>query len=294
MLKTKIHADLCRVPLSLFAAASAATGYALGPHPAAARAFATAASVFLLACGSSALNQFQERDLDARMARTRSRPLPSGALTPRHALGVSIALLASGLAVLAATSTLQTAALGLVAIGWYNGLYTFLKKRTALAFLPGAIVGMIPPAIGWMAAGGSLLDPRPAVTCLLFFLWQIPHVWLLLLRYGAEYEQAGLPSLARWLNRDQLARLAFTWITALAAASLALPLVIEANALATYAALIPAAAWLAFSGLKLLSAGPRLDAQAVFRRVNAYMLLVMCTLCLGRFIPHLQYTYKCQ
>jgi protoheme IX farnesyltransferase len=287
MLKTKIYTDLCRIPLSLFAAASAATGYALGPHPEPARAFATAASVFVLACGSSALNQFQERDLDARMARTRRRPLPSGALTPRHALGVSIALLASGLTVLGATSTLPTAVLGLVAIGWYNGLYTFLKRRTALAFLPGAIVGMVPPAIGWMAAGGSLLDPRIAVISLLFFLWQIPHVWLLLLQYGAEYEQAGLPSLARWLNRDQIARLAFIWIAALAAASLALPLVIEANSLATYATLIPAAAWLAFSGFKLVGFDQDLAIQPVFRRVNAYILLVMCTLCLGRFIPHL-------
>jgi len=287
LLKTKIYANLCRIPLSLFAAASAATGYALGPHPGAAQAFATAAAVALLACGSSALNQFQERDLDARMARTRRRPLPSGALTPRHALAVSIILMASGLSVLGATSTMRTAVVGLVAIGWYNGLYTFLKRRTALAFIPGAIVGMIPPAMGWMAAGGSLFDPRIAVISLLFFLWQIPHVWLLLLQYGAEYEQAGLPTLARWLNRDQIARLAFTWITAIATASLSLPLVTGANALAAYAALIPAAAWLAFSGFKLLGVDPKQAAPSVFRQVNAFILLIMCTLCLGRYIPHL-------
>lgn len=286
-LKIKSYADLCRIPLSLFAAASAATGYLLGPHPAAVQAFATTAAVFLLACGSSALNQFQEQDLDARMARTRKRPLPSGSITPHHALLVSIALLATGLAVLAGTSTLRTAMLGLVAIGWYNGLYTFLKKRTALAFLPGAIVGMIPPAVGWTAASGSLLDPRLAIISLVFFLWQIPHVWLLLLQYGDEYEQAGLPSLARWLNRNQLARLAFTWISAIVLASLSLPLVFGTKVLAVYAALIPAAAWLAFSGFKLLGMDPKRHAQIVFTRVNAYILMVMCTLCLGRFIPHL-------
>ncbi len=146
---------------------------------------------------------------------------------------------------------------------------------------------MVPPAIGWTAASGSLLDPRLAVICLLFFLWQIPHVWLLLLQYGAEYEQAGLPSLARWLNKDQIARLAFIWIIAVAAASLALPLVIKANALAIYAALIPAAAWLAFSGSKLLGVDPGLVPRAVFKQVNAYILVVMCTLCLGSIIPHL-------
>jgi protoheme IX farnesyltransferase len=288
MLKIKIYADLCRVPLSLFAAASAATGCALGPHPGAARALATAASVFVLACGASALNQFQERDLDARMARTRKRPLPSGALTPRHALTISIFLMAAGLAILGAASTMRTAALGLVAIGWYNGLYTFLKKRTALAFIPGAVVGMIPPAMGWLTAGGSLLDPRLTVLGLIFFLWQIPHVWLLLLQYGEEYDQAGLPSLARWLNRGQIARLAFIWILAVAAASLALPLVIEANVLTTYAALIPAAAWLAFSGFKLMGGDPSLETRTVFRRVNAFMVLIMCTLCFGHFIPPLR------
>jgi protoheme IX farnesyltransferase len=288
MMKIKIHADLCRLPLSLFAAASAFTGYSLGPHPGAAQALATTASVALLACGSSALNQFQERDLDAQMARTRRRPLPSGALTPRHALAISLILTASGLAILGAASTMRTAALGLAAIGWYNGLYTFLKQRTALAFLPGAVVGMMPPAIGWLAAGGSLLAPRLAVIALIFFLWQIPHVWLLLLQYGAEYEQAGLPSLARWLNREQIARLAFIWILAVAAASLALPLVIEANALTAYAALIPAAAWLTFSGFKLIGVDPGLATRTVFRRVNAFMLLIMCILCLGHFIPPLQ------
>jgi protoheme IX farnesyltransferase len=286
-LKIPIYADLCRLPLSLFTAASAVTGYVLGPHPSIAGAFASAAAVALLACGSSALNQFQERDLDARMARTRNRPLPSGALAPLHALGVSIALLASGLALLAASSTLITAALGLAAIGWYNGLYTFLKERTALAFIPGAVVGMIPPAIGWTAAGGSLYDPRLAVVCILFFLWQIPHVWLLLLQYGTEYEQAGIPSLARWLNKDQLARLAFTWIVAIAAASLSLPLATGASAATAYAALVPAAAWLAFSGMHLLGVAPRLGAPAVFRRVNTFIFVVMCTLCLGRFFSPL-------
>ena len=288
LLTRKIFSDLCRVPLSLFAAVSAATGCALGPHPDAVGAIATTASVALLASGASALNQFQEQDRDARMARTRNRPLPSGTLTPRHALWISLTLLAAGLAVLCTAGELRSAALGLAAIGWYNGIYTFLKKRTALAFLPGAMVGMVPPAMGWAAAGGSLLDPRLGAISLLFFLWQIPHVWLLLLQYGAEYEQAGLPSLARWLKREQIARLAFTWITAIAAASLSLPLIMGENAVATYAALISAAAWLLVSGFKLLGIAPGIAAQALFRRINAYLLLVMGLLCLGRFIPYLR------
>ena len=149
---------LCRVPLSLFAAFSAGTGFLLAPHPSAVQALLPSTMVCLLACGASALNQYQERDIDARMERTRERPLPSKALTPGRALFAAIALLSSGLAGLGVVS-LRSAALGLTAIGWYNGLYTFLKKRTALAFLPGAIVGMIPPAIGWTAAGGSPSRP---------------------------------------------------------------------------------------------------------------------------------------
>ena len=201
MSSLKSYLTLFRATISIFAAASAATGYFLAPHRQITGVFPVAGAVFLLACGASALNQYQERYIDARMERTRTRPLPSGSITASHALSLSCALVLAGLASLAYACGTKAALLGLFALLWYNGIYTHLKKRTAFAAVPGAVVGMVPPAIGWVSAGGALLDPRLAAICFLFFLWQVPHFWLLLLIHGEEYEQAGLPSLTGVMSR---------------------------------------------------------------------------------------------
>jgi protoheme IX farnesyltransferase len=214
---------LCRPLIALFAACSAATGALLAASAPSSAAIVTACGVFLLACGTSALHQYQERDLDGRMERTRGRPLPAGVFSPARALAVSAVLILAGTAVLLSRGS-APALLGILAVLWYNGLYTPLKRRTALAALYGAPVGMLPPALGWAAAGGSLADPRLAVLAALFLLWQVPHFWLLLLQNSGEYEQAGLPTLTTVVPADRLAGISAVWIAATATASLALPL----------------------------------------------------------------------
>jgi len=214
---------LCRVLIALFSACSAATGFLLAASAPAAAVLMTAAGVFLLACGASALNQYQERDLDALMERTKRRPLPAGILSPRRALVVSVILVLAGTAVLSFRGS-ASALLGMLAVLWYNGLYTPLKRRTAFAALYGAPVGMMPPALGWVAGGGSLADPGLWVLAALFFLWQVPHFWLLLLENSDEYQQAGLPTLTSVVPRDRLAGISVVWIAATATAAMALPL----------------------------------------------------------------------
>jgi protoheme IX farnesyltransferase len=217
-----IHA-LCRIPLSLFAACSAAAGYFLDPQHRAGGVAVPAAAVFLLSCGASALNQYQERDIDSRMERTRHRPLPSGTLAPRTALVLAAGVVTAGLGLSAACGTVPVL-LGITALIWYNGFYTWLKRRTAFAAVYGAPVGMLPPAIGWTAGGGSITDPRLFAIAMVFFLWQVPHFWLLLLRSKDDYERAGLPSLSRVFSPVQVARLTTFWITAAASAAVLLPL----------------------------------------------------------------------
>jgi protoheme IX farnesyltransferase len=123
----KPYLTLCRAYISLFAACSAATGFFLAPYNQIAGVLNPAAAVFLLACGASALNQYQERIIDANMERTRRRPIPSGAIASAQALFISLLLILSGLALLAYDGGVRVAAPGLAAVVWYNGVYTPLK-----------------------------------------------------------------------------------------------------------------------------------------------------------------------
>ena len=287
MSSLKTYLTLCRATLSLFAAASATTGYFLASHHQITGGFLAVGAVFLLACGASALNQYQERDVDARMERTRTRPLPSGSITASHALSLSCALVLAGLASLAYACGTKAALLGLFALLWYNGIYTHLKKRTAFAAVPGAVVGIVPPAIGWVSAGGALLDPRLAAICFLFFLWQVPHFWLLLLIHGEEYEQAGLPSLTGVMRKPQIARVTFIWIVAAAIASFALPFYGILQSPGFYFLLIPCAGWLIWNGrvLVLMENGPEISlSPALFKKINIYLLFIMSLLSLENIL----------
>jgi protoheme IX farnesyltransferase len=271
---------LYRLPIALFTAYSAITGFLLGPRPSFATGIMTAMAVLILAAGASALNQYQDRNFDARMERTRRRPLPSGLVTGREVLFAAGLSIATGLALLALVAGTGPFLLGVLALGWYNGVYTLLKRSTAFAAVPGAVVGMIPPAIGWSAAGGALADPRLFVLCFLFFMWQVPHFWLQVLHHGEEYEHAGLPTLIGLLSRPQIARITFAWISAAAASGMLLPLYgAMSSPLLYFPLLLPGAAWTVLKGRRLLSKeGTQAMTLSAFRTINAYLLLVMSLL----------------
>ncbi len=223
MIPLRAAGMLCRIPVASFTAAAAFTGAVVASPDHGPSSLRAAAAVFLLSCGATALNQYQERDIDGLMARTRRRPLPSGTLSPRSALVFSALLMAAGSGLSAAVGTAPLLLCALAVI-WYNGVYTLLKRRSAFAAVYGAPVGMLPPAVGWTAAGGSLTDPRLFALAMVFFLWQVPHFWFLLLESGDDYERAGLPSPAGVLSRFRLARVAMFWSVSAAAAALLLPL----------------------------------------------------------------------
>jgi protoheme IX farnesyltransferase len=277
------HVGLCRMRISLFSSLSAATSFLIarsGPGP---EMLPLATGVFLLACGSSALNQCQERTIDALMPRTRTRPIPSGRISPLGALCFSLALIFSGTLTLLLTGSVFAPLLGLAGVLWYNGFYTTMKRRTAFAAVPGALVGTITPAIGWVAGNGSLSDPRLLSLCFFFFMWQVPHFWLLLLDHGEEYEKAGLPSLTGIFARTQLLRIIFIWIFATAVSCLFISVTGMIRTPAVNYLLFGASLWLIWSGLTLLrrQAGERL-ASFTFRRINIYMLFVMVLLSVDR------------
>jgi protoheme IX farnesyltransferase len=232
--------------------------------------------VCLAAMGASALNEWQEKDLDALMERTRNRPLPAGRISARAALGTGLLLAAAGCLTILAVFGAVPALLCVAAVAWYNALYTPLKRLTAFAVVPGSVIGAIPPAIGWTAAGGDLLDSRLAALCFFFFLWQVPHFWLLLFRYGEEYERAGYPSLPKLVGRAGLARLTFVWLSTTAASVLLLPLFGVLLSPAAVGILGFSAILLTAGSVPLLKSrtGPKAFRTA-FAAINLFALLVM-------------------
>jgi protoheme IX farnesyltransferase len=227
----------------------------------------------------------QDAAVDARMARTATRPIPSGRLSRRAAAVYAAALLLAGTALLWVVSPVA-AGLGLGAAVVYNLVYTPLKRVTPFAALPGALIGALPPVMGWVAAGGYLQDPSIHLVAFFFFLWQIPHFWLLLLFYAQDYQGGGLPSLLDRFDRPQVLRLTFLWIAAVSAAALLLPLtpLFETPALAYVLAAAGALlVWRAAALLKSTMPGLTADAAAaLFRRtcrlrfmeINTFALLV--------------------
>ncbi len=181
------------------------------------------AGIFLLAMASGALNQIQERHIDARMKRTSHRPLPSGSITLTQAIVAMVILALSGIVLLMLTGRLLPPILGVFTLLWYNLVYTPLKRVTAFAVLPGALIGALPPLIGWTAAGGDPLDMEILTIAFLLFMGQMPHYWLLLLKIGKEFQEAGLPVITSLLDPRQIRNLSFMWIAATGACVLMLP-----------------------------------------------------------------------
>lgn len=140
--------------------------------------------------GALALNQYVEREVDGRMKRTRSRPLPSGRMAPRRALAFALLLLGVGVAWLAVAVGFLPAFLTATSAALYIGAYTPLKSRSYLATLVGAVPGAIPGLIGWSAATGGL-EPGAWVLFGIYFLWQLPHVLALAWLLKEDYERVG-------------------------------------------------------------------------------------------------------
>ncbi|HEY3026495.1 MAG TPA: heme o synthase [Pyrinomonadaceae bacterium] len=147
--------------------------------------------IALLASGVSTLNQYMERDLDALMRRTATRPLPTGKLVPNEALLFGTALTVLAEVYLAVLVNPLTALLGLTVIGGYLFVYTPLKTRTSLSTVAGAFPGAVPPLIGWAAARGQL-DVGAWVLFAILFLWQFPHFLAIAWMYREDYGRAGI------------------------------------------------------------------------------------------------------
>lgn len=283
--RLKTLLELSKFKISAFSTLSTTIGFILATGRLSFAVIVPTVGILFLACGSATLNQYQERSLDAAMLRTQKRPIPSGKVTAFAALWISIMLIIIGAAILWIGSNRPAFALGLLAVFWYNGVYTWLKKKTAFAVVPGALIGSIPPAVGWVAGDGSLADPRLWAIAFFFFIWQVPHFWLLLLLFGDDYQRAGLPTLTTIFSREQLRRITFVWIAATAITCLLIPLFGLVHYALVLIGLVALTLWLMWNSSRMIR--PRAKSFSfglAFREINIYALLILLLISVDRLL----------
>jgi protoheme IX farnesyltransferase len=164
-------------------------------HPRIAAVLAVLVGGTLAAGGAHAVNCWFDRDIDAEMSRTRTRPIPAGRIPPWHALGIGIALNALAFAVLWTWANLLAALLALAGTLIYVFVYTiWLKRATSQNIVIGGSAGAIPPLVGWAAVTGRLDLTALALFAVIFF-WTPPHFWALAQVIKADYARARIPML---------------------------------------------------------------------------------------------------
>jgi heme o synthase len=241
--------------------------------------------IFILACGSSVLNHYQERSTDAMMRRTRNRPIPSGKISPGFALLIGITEIAAGSVLLFIGSNLTGLTLGLVALIWYNLIYTNLKKVTRHAVIPGSIIGSIPPLVGWVSAGGSLAEPEAWLIGVFFFLWQVPHFMLLAIKYSEDYKKANFPNILETQSLRHLKRDIFYWILATVLFSFLFPLTEIVSSWITISILLIISVIITiYFFIGIGNDRKSFNPITYFKLINYYVLLVTVLLCTDQFI----------
>lgn len=152
---------------------------------------ATLLATAMVVGAANTLNCWLERDSDGFMARTKNRPLPSGRLDPRWALGLGLGLGAISVPVLTLVVNPLTGLLAAIALISYVWVYTPMKQRSPAALLVGSVPGALPPLMGWTAATGELSAPGIVLFGILF-LWQLPHFLAIAIFREREYTKAGI------------------------------------------------------------------------------------------------------
>lgn len=235
----------------------------------------------LVGAGVAALNQYLERDADARMPRTANRPLPAGRLAPAHAMFVGAALTTTGLAELLLAVNALCASIAAVVVVSYLFCYTPLKRFSPHCTIVGAVPGALPPVIGYAAAAGTI-DATAMALFAILFTWQLPHFFAIAVLYRDDYAAADMPMLPVVDPTGRRTRRAIAlWTAALVVASI-VPFFIGAAAGAyLVAALVIGAAFAAFAFAAVAKLN-RLNARRVFLASIIYLPLLLTLMAAGR------------
>ena len=244
---------------------------AAGGWPGTGLVSATLVGGILTAGGANAINNVVDRDIDARMERTRRRPLPRAALGPGEAFAVGVILGVAGFFWLWATTTLLAATLAVAALGFYVVVYTIaLKRYTPQNIVIGGAAGAAPALIGWAAVTGSLALEAWLLFAIVFF-WTPPHFWALAIRFRRDYEAAGIPMLPVVAGESATVRQILLYSISLTGITLLLQPVAELGAVYLVVAVVLGAGFVAGAAMVMTRPG---KAMALFRYSNLYLALL--------------------
>lgn len=275
----QIILELSKVKITIAVAFTTITGYILALNSYDTGFILPTLGIFLLACGSSVINHLQEKKTDAIMTRTRLRPLPSGKISTGAAILIAALEIIGGSVLLLYSAGVQALALGLLAMVWYNLIYTNLKKKTPNAVIPGSVIGAIPPLVGWVAAGGELINLQACMMAVFFFIWQVPHFYLLAMKYGHEYEKAGLPSIMKRNSLNSIKSTIFVWIIFTALSATGFSLSRPTGTWLSTTGIFIFSIWLVFTFSSLLKESKELFLPGkYFMKINYYVLAVIVML----------------
>lgn len=238
-------------------------------------------AVFLLALGVSCLNQVQEYKEDSLMSRTKNRPIAAKRISPKHGFYISTILILIATLFIYLSLGIKGIIIFALVILLYNGFYTFAKKTTIYAAVYGAVLGVIPPMIGWISANGDLKTLEFFSLGLFYFIWQIPHFWLLVLKYKKDYKKAKFPTMIDNFGVDGLERITFIWLLLTLIAGSFLLMVFSVNYLTVLISLAIVNFITLFFILKLINNHNYLHN---FIAINCYMLFTMALLVLDKII----------
>ena len=280
----RIFLEIIKFKITILVSFTTGLGYILAANTISFTIFYPVLGIFLLACSASALNHYQERKTDRLMERTSRRPIPAGKIEPQSVLIISIAIFITASFILIIFSNILALAIGYLTFIWYNAIYTPLKKVTPWAIIPGSLVGALPPIAGWAAAGGLVMDSRIMIVSLYFFIWQIPHFWLLLMLYSDDYRNAGFPVLTDIFSIGQLKKITFMWLLATVLIAMAIPMFGIINFKISIAAIVLSSIWMIVAAVRFLFADEsRKPVINSFIRINFYTLLLITILSLDKF-----------
>ena len=239
--------------------------------------------IALSAASAASFNHYFDRDIDALMRRTRTRPLPSGALPPVAAVALGLALGAVAMAVLVATTNVLAAGLALASILYYALFYTvWLKRRTPMNIVIGGGAGASAPLIAWAAVTDRVGVPAILLASIIF-LWTPPHFWALSLYRRDDYERAGLPMLPVTHGEPETRRQILLYTIVLVASTLAVAPLAGLGPLYTASAAILGVLFvLGAERLRRVPSVPH--AQQLFRYSIAYLFVLFLVMSVDALI----------